>query len=241
MGEYARINVYSSYHNNMSKHSKRYLLNQEGLQKAPHTIDAGITTIKNTRKAKFDESVEVHVKLGIDPKKSEQTVRGSFSLPHGTGKKITVAVFTNSETSKAKDEGADIIGGKDFIDEIAKTGKTNFEVAVATPDIMKELAKIAKILGVKGLMPSPKTGTVTNDVAEAVKKIKAGQVNFRNDGAGNIHQIIGKLSWEAEKLKENFIAFTNEIKRLRPKGIKGAYIEGITLSSTMGPGVKIQA
>ena len=209
------------------------------LQKDLYSLDEGVAMVKSSASAKFDESIELHVKLGIDPKKSEQTVRGTCILPHGTGKKLKIAVFTESKTNEAKEAGAELIGGKELVEEIGKTSKIAFDVALATPDFMRELSKIAKLLGPKGLMPSPKIGTLTDDLAGSIKNLKSGQVSFRNDNTGNVHQIIGKASWDSAKLKENAAALLSQVKKLRPKGIKGSFIERATLSSTMGPGIPI--
>lgn len=221
--------------------SKKYRLAKSKINQESYPIEDAINLIKETASAKFDESVEVHFNLGIDPKKSEQIVRGVLSLPHGTGRAVKVCVFTLSQDKEAKLAGADLIGGKELIDQISATNKIEFDVAVATPDIMRDLAKIAKILGVKGLMPSPKNGTITENIGELIPKLKAGQVNYRNDDSGNVHQIIGKKSWEAANLITNFNELLSEIKRQRPKGIKGSFIRSITLCTTMGPGLKIKA
>lgn len=224
----------------MAKKSKRYREIGEKMAQKSYTIDDALTLIKEQRSAKFDESVEVHIALGINPKKSEQIIRSIIHLPHGTGKKIKVAVFTESKAEEAKSAGADIIGGKELVEEVAKTKTINCTSAIATPDFMQHLAKIAKILGPKGIMPSPKTGTVTEHIADTIKKLKKGQVNLKNDAGGNLHQIIGKVSWDAQNIKENFNAFLFEVKRLKPRGVKGAYIRGITLCTTMGAGIKIR-
>lgn len=205
-----------------------------------HPLSEAIALLKETASARFDESVEAHLKLGIDPKKSDQTVRGIALLPHGTGKKLRIAVFTETQQKEARDAGATVIGGKELVDEIAQSQKINFDIAIATTDFMKELTKIAKVLGVKGLMPSPKNGTVATDAAAAIQKLQGGQITFRNDDSGNIHQIVGKTSWDAKKLEENITAFLGEVRKLRPKGIKGSFIQTVTVCSTMGPGIKVQ-
>jgi len=223
----------------MSRKSKRYRITKEKFGKEPRELAQALTLLKERASKKFDESVEMHINLGIDPKQSDQVVRGTISLPHGTGKTVKVAVFTESKTKEAKTVGADIVGGKELVDEIVKSQKTGFDVAVATPDFMREIAKAAKILGTRGLMPSPKNNTVTDDVVNVVKNLKAGQISYRNDNSGNLHQIIGKASWDIEKITDNFDAFLAEVKKQRPKGVKGAFVESITLCSTMGPGIKI--
>ena len=225
----------------MSQKSKRFraaLAKTEAKGVCP--IAEAIALLKELTGARFDESVEAHIKLGIDPKKSDQTVRGLATLPHGTGKTLRIAAFTESQQKEAKTAGAFIVGGKELVEEIAKSQKINFDIAVATTDFMKELTKIAKVLGVKGIMPSPKNGTAVTEAAAAIKKLHGGQITFRNDDSGNIHQIVGKVSWEAKKLEENILVFLGEIRKLRPKGVKGSFIQRITVCSTMGPGIKIQ-
>ncbi len=225
----------------MSQKSKRLraALAKIGAKRV-YPIREAIALLKELTGARFDESVEAHIKLGIDSKKSDQTVRGLATLPHGTGKTLRIAAFTESQQKEAKIAGAFIVGGKELVDEIAQSQKINFDIAVATTDFMKELTKIAKILGVKGIMPSPKNGTVVTDAAAAIKKLQGGQITFRNDDSGNIHQIVGKISWEAKKLEENILIFLGEARKLRPKGVKGSFIQTITVCSTMGPGIKIQ-
>ncbi|MFA7662818.1 MAG: 50S ribosomal protein L1 [Patescibacteria group bacterium] len=201
-------------------------------------VDA-VKLIKSNAKAKFDESVEVHFNLGINVKKSEQNVKGTVVLPHGTGKtKRVVAFVSEGKEKEAKDAGADIVGGVELIAEIKKTGKCDFELAIAEPMMMKELAQIARVLGPRGLMPSPKNETVTENIGQTVKDLKGGKVAFRNDDSGNVHQIVGKVSWDETKLKENIDAFLAELKKLRPGGVKGSYIKSASVSSTMGQGVK---
>lgn len=219
--------------------SKRYRLLKEKMSKENHTLDEAISLIKETVNAQFDESVELHINLGIDPKQSDQIVRGTITLPSGTGKTLRIAVFTESQSKPAKDAGADLVGGKELVDELVKTKKIAFDVAVATPDFMRNLAKAAKLLGTKGLMPSPKNGTVTDDVSAVVTKLNAGQITFRNDDSGNLHQMVGKVSSDEKALKENITLFINAIKKARPKGIKGTYLKSITLTTTMGPGIRI--
>lgn len=204
-------------------------------------IEEAIELTKKLSKAKFDASVEVHIRLGIDPKKGEQQVRSAVSLPHGTGKTIKVAAFVTPEKEKdVKKAGADYVGSEDLIAEIKKTEKTDFQVAVAEPGLMKDLAKIAKILGTRGLMPSPKNETVTTDPAKAVTELKKGKVNFKNDDTGNIHVVIGKTSFDSKKILENYNTLLEAIKKVKPSGSKGVYLKNISLSSTMGPGVKVE-
>lgn len=224
----------------MKQTSKRLKKAHAAINHKAYPLDEAIGLVKKSATAKFDETVEIHINLGIDPKKSDQTVRGVISLPHGTGKTPRIAVFTESAEAEAKSAGADIVGGKTLVEEIAKGGKLDFDNAIATPDFMRELSRIAKNLGTKGLMPSPKNGTVTADLKGIITKLKSGQVSFRNDDSGTLHQRIGKASFDDLKLIENARAFLQEIKKLRPKGIKGTYIHSITLCSSMGPGVRVQ-
>lgn len=195
---------------------------------------------KKFSQTKFDASLEVHFRLGIDTKKGEQQVRATVALPHGTGKTIKIAAFVSPEKEKEiKEAGADYVGGDELIAEIKKTEKTDFQVAIAEPALMKNLAAIAKILGTRGLMPSPKNDTVTADPVKTVKELKRGKVSFKNDDTGNVHVTIGKVSFETEKLIENFNALLNAIKKSKPSSSKGVYIKNISLSSTMGPGIKV--
>lgn len=190
---------------------------------------------------KFDASLEVHVKTGVDPKKGEQTVRGSIVLPNGIGKKISIAVFAEGDKAQeARAAGADIVGGTELIQEIKTSGKAEFEIAIATPDMMKHLASIARILGPKGLMPSPKNETVTTNVKSAIEQLKKGKVTFKNDSSSNVHQSIGKKSFAKEQLVENFYAFFDALKKSRPSAAKGAFIRNVTISTTMGPGIHVQ-
>lgn len=207
-----------------------------------YSIEEAIELTKKLSKTKFDASVEVHMRLGIDPKKGEQQIRSAVSLPHGTGKTIKVAAFVSSANEAAcKAAGADYAGGDDLIAEIKKTEKTDFQVAVAEPAMMKNLAQIAKILGTRGLMPSPKNQTVTPDPAKAVSELKKGKVSFKNDDTGNIHVAIGKISFATKNLVENYQTLYDTIKKIKPASSKGVYVKNISLSSSMGPGVKVQA
>ena len=206
-----------------------------------YEIDKALDLIKKNSKAKFDESVEVHIRLGIDPKKSDQQIRTAVALPHGTGKKKRVAAFiTPEKIEDAKKAEADLIGGEDLINEIKEKGQCDFDAAVAMPDMMRAMASIAKILGPRGLMPSPKSGTVTMEIGKAIKELKKGKVDFRNDESGNIHLSIGKISFDLEKLKENFNAFIEVLKDARPKTTKGEFIKNVSVSSTMGKGIKVK-
>lgn len=205
-----------------------------------YDIDDAFKTLKNLASAKFDESVEIHIKLGIDAKKPDQAIRGMVSLPRGTGKTKKVAVFAESaKAEEAKKAGADVIGGDDLIAKIKQSGKIDFDIAVATPDMMKKLAPIAKVLGPKGLMPSPKTETVTMDVGKVVGELKKGKTEFRSDDSGNVHISIGKISFDSVKLRENFTEFLTVVKNSRPVAVKGEFIKGVFVSTTMGPALKV--
>jgi large subunit ribosomal protein L1 len=204
-----------------------------------YPVDDALKLVKETAVAKFDESVDIAVNLGIDPKKSDQTVRGSVVLPAGTGKKVRVAVFTQGEKQKlAKDAGADIVGFDDLAAKI-KEGFMEFDVVIATPDAMKVVGQLGQILGPRGLMPNPKVGTVSPDVAAAVKNAKAGQVQYRTDKAGIVQCTIGRASFTPDQLKTNFIALIEALNKARPQGLKGVYLKKISVSSTMGAGVRI--
>jgi len=195
--------------------------------------------LKSLPPTKFDQSIEVAVNLGVDPRKSDQAVRGSIVLPHGTGKSIRVAVFTSSANAKAAEEaGADIVGLEDLASEV-KSGNINFDVVVASPDAMRVVGQLGQILGPRGLMPNPKDGTVTMDIAGAVKNVKAGQVRYRTDKAGVIHCILGKIKFEASKLTSNLESLLAALKKAKPNTAKGVYFKKVTISSTMGPGIQI--
>ena len=195
--------------------------------------------MKETAKAKFDETVEVAFRLGVDPKKADQQIRGAMVLPHGTGKSQTVLVFAKGDKVKeAEEAGADYVGDQDLINKINQ-GWFDFDVVVATPDMMAEVGKLGRVLGPKGLMPNPKTGTVTFEVEKAVKEIKAGKVEYRLDKQSNVHVPIGKVSFDLDKLVENYTALIETIVKVKPNAAKGRYIRNAAVSSTMGPGVKI--
>jgi len=206
-----------------------------------YPIEEALEHTKKLSKAKFDASVEAHFKLGIDASKGDQQIRSAVSLPHGTGKTIKVAAFVSDDKVKAtKDAGADFAGNEDLIAEIKKTEKTDFAVAVAEPALMKDLSKIAKILGTRGLMPSPKNQTVTPDPVKAVEELKKGKISFKNDDTGNVHAVIGKVSFKTNQLLENYEALLNAVKKAKPTGSKGVYLKNIAISSSMGPGIKVQ-
>lgn len=224
----------------MAKRGKRY---QEALKLVDKTkaydIKEAVALLKQTAKAKFDETVEVAFRLGVDPKKADQQIRGAMVLPHGTGKTQRVLVFAKGEKAKeAEAAGADYVGDAEYINKI-NDGWFDFDVVVATPDMMAEVGKLGRVLGPKGLMPNPKTGTVTFDVEKAVKEIKAGKVEYRVDKSANIHVPIGKISFEDDKLVENFIAITEQIIKVKPQAAKGTYMKNVTITSTMGPGIKV--
>lgn len=206
-----------------------------------YSATEAIELTKKLSKTKFDASVEVHFRLGIDPKKGDQQIRSAVSLPHGTGKTVKIAAFVSADKVAAvKAAGADIVGGEDLIAEIKSTEKTDFQVAVAEPAMMREMAQIAKILGTRGLMPSPKNETVTMDPVKAVTELKKGKISFKNDDTGNIHVAIGKVSFDSQKLKENFDVLLETLRKLKPASSKGIYIRNVAISSSMGPGVKVQ-
>ncbi|MFH1094400.1 MAG: 50S ribosomal protein L1 [Candidatus Omnitrophota bacterium] len=206
-----------------------------------YTLEEIVFVLKKAHKVKFDESVDLALHLGVDPKQSEQMVRGSVILPHGLGKKVRVAVFCKGEESAAaKEAQADYVGAQDLIDKV-KSGWLDFDVAISTPDMMRELAKLGKILGPRGLMPSPRAGTVTQDVGRAVKEAKAGKVEFRMNKLAGIHVSIGKLSFEENALVENAKTMIDAINRARPQTAKGHFIKSMYVSSTMGPGLKVDS
>ena len=204
-----------------------------------HTPAEAIDLVKSMAGAKFDETIELAVRLGVDPRKADQIVRGTVGLPAGTGKAVRVAVFaTGPAAAEARDAGADIVGADDLVEKV-QGGFLDFDVAIATPDLMAQVGKLGRVLGPRGLMPNPKTGTVTPDVGRAVSEFKGGRVEYRTDRYGNIHVPIGKVSFDRSALLENFRAVLDELQRAKPAAAKGRYIQAITLSSTMGPGVKV--
>lgn len=224
----------------MPKHGKRYreLATKVDRQKLYSPYQA-LSLIKEIANAKFDESVEVHFRLGIDPRKADQNIRGSISLPHGTGKTVRVAVFAEGEKAReAEAAGAEVIGSDDLVAKI-QAGEINFDAAIATPNMMGKVGRIGKILGPRGLMPNPKLGTVTMDVAKMVAELKAGRVEYRADRYGICHIPMGRVSFPIEKLVENYQTLITEILRVKPSTAKGRYLKSITLASTMGPGLHI--
>lgn len=195
---------------------------------------------KSTGKTKFDGSVELHVRLGIDSKKGEQQVRGAVTLPAGTGKTKKIAAFVSEgKVKEARDAGADVVGGVELIEQIKQSSSPDFEIAVAMPDMMPKLAAIARILGPKGLMPSPKNETITTDLKTTIGELKRGKVNFKNDDTGNVHQIIGKVSFTAEQLLANFSALIDAIQRAKPAGAKGTFLQSVSVNATMGPAIRV--
>ncbi|MDR1452779.1 MAG: 50S ribosomal protein L1 [Candidatus Margulisbacteria bacterium] len=226
----------------MTKHGKKYKNKLESLQgKTVLPLNEALAKVRDLGAAKFDETIEATFVLGIDPKKGEQMVRGAVAMPAGLGKKVTVAVITNGDNLKiAEKSGADFVGADDLVEKI-NGGFTNFDVLLATPDMMPRVSKLGKVLGRKGLMPTPKAGTVVQDVAKAIGEQKAGKVEYKTDKAGVIHTIIGKKSFEADKLKSNYEALYEAILKAKPSTVKGVYVKGIYLAPTMGPGVKVLA
>jgi len=223
----------------MRTRSKRYRAVATKVQPKEYTVAEAVEIVKQTASAKFSEAVDIAVRLGVDPKKADQAIRGTVALPHGIGKQVRVLVIAKPpKDEEAKAAGADHVGFKDYLEKIQQ-GWADIDVIIASPDVMGELGKLGKILGPRGLMPNPKSGTVAADVAKAVKEIKAGKIEFRVDKAGIVHATIGKAGFEKEKLEENIRAFLTTIVRLKPSTAKGTYVRSIAISTTMGPGVHI--
>ncbi|HSR88778.1 MAG TPA: 50S ribosomal protein L1 [Candidatus Udaeobacter sp.] len=207
-----------------------------------YSLEEAVKLLNETSGVKFDASVEIHANLGIDTKKTEQQVRATVVLPHGTGKTKTIAAFVSADKEKeAKEAGADFIYGEEEIKKIKDTGKIPFEIAVTTPDMMPKLASIAKVLGPKGLMPNPKTDTVGTNIKKMIEELKKGKITFKNDDGGNVHQVVGKLSFGEANLKENINALLEALKKAKPATSKGTFLKNVTLCSTMGPAIKISA
>ncbi len=225
----------------MSKVGKRYLEASKSVTAGRlYSIPEAVALVKETAKAKFDETIDLAVRLGVDPRRADQIVRGSISLPHGTGRTARVAVFATGDlATEARTAGADIVGADDLITRIEKENFLDFDVVIATPELMAVVGRLGRVLGPRGLMPNPKTGTVTNDIGKTVAEYKAGRIEYRTDRVGNIHAPVGKASFANPQLVENVAALLDELIRAKPSAAKGKYVRSITLSSTMGPGVKI--
>ena len=231
-------------HTNYMKRGKKYRAVEKKIDRSKvYPLEEAVKVIKENKIAKFDEAVEVHIKTNIDTKKGDQQIRGIVDLPHGTGKSKIIAVITSTHAKDAKEAGADIVGGEEFIEKIksgkAFSGKDKFDILVATPEMMPKLAPVAKILGPKGLMPNPKTETVTTKIKETVSALKKGKASFKNDDGGNIHQVVGKVSFEDAKLIENITTLITSLEKSKPATLKGKLISSITVCSTMGVGLKI--
>ena len=224
------------------KHGKKFKAAQAKVDRTKqYTLDDAIALAKETSPAKFDATVEFTVNLGVDPRHADQQVRGTVSLPHGTGKVVRVVVFADGDHVKAaQDAGADHVGLEDLVKRITTEGWTDFDVAIATPNVMREVGKLGKILGPRGLMPNPKTGTVTPNVAQAVQDFKAGRIEYRVDKGGVIHTPVGKVSFSLQNLHENIHAVADALNRARPSSAKGTYIKSVYVSTTMGPSVRVE-
>ncbi len=224
----------------MKRHGRLYVEASKSIDKnKSYTTTEAVKLVKSLSKRKFDETVEVAMNLNIDTTKSDQQVRSSFTLPNGTGKTKRILVVTKTKENEAKEAGADFVGAEEIIEKITKENWFDFDVIVATPEMMVALGKIGKILGPKGLMPNPKTGTVTTNVKDAIESIKKGMIEYRADKDGNVHTLVGKVSFTEEALTENINAFINEVIKNKPTGVKGTFVKNIVISSTMGPGVKL--
>jgi len=223
-----------------SKPGKRFRQATEAFDREQEYLPAeAIKILKSLPDAKFDETVEIAFRLGIDPRKNDQALRGTVALPHGTGRSVRVAVFAAGDKAReAREAGADVVGGEELVEEVIK-GAIDFDATVATPDMMASVGKAGRVLGPRGLMPNPKTGTVTNDIAKAVADIKGGKVEYRADRTGNVHLIIGKKSFEERNLLENYMVVVDELLKAKPSSAKGRYIKSLAVSSTMGPSVRI--
>ena len=225
----------------MPSHGKRYRdLEQRFDRQTAYTPEEAVEFVRMFANAKFDETIETAFKLGIDPRQADQIVRGTVSLPNGTGQSVRVAVFAQADKAReAEAAGADVVGGKELAEAIAGGSALDFDIAIATPDMMSEVGKLGRVLGPRGLMPNPKAGTVTVDVAKAVGEFKAGRIEYRNDRFGNVQVPIGKASFEGEALVTNLGALAAELQRVKPVAAKGRYFRNLSISSTMGPGIKI--
>ena len=222
---------------------KRYLAIKSQIDNTKlYEVEEGIQLLTDTAKAKFDESVELHIRLGVDGRNADQQVRGVVVLPNGTGKKVKVLVIARGDKAKeAEEAGADTVGAEDIVANIASENWLDFDVCITTPDMMGVVGRIAKVLGPKGLMPNPKSGTVTMDVKKAIADVKAGKVEYRLDKSNNIHVIIGKVSFGTEKLKENYETLMGAVIKAKPAAAKGQYVKNVTIATSMGPGIKLNA
>ena len=225
----------------MARHGKKYRESAMRYDKqTQYQPREALELVKTLAPAKFDETVEAAFNLGIDPKKADQLVRGTVSLPHGTGKSVRVAAFVSADKEKeATEAGADVVGGKELVEQLSAGRELDFDIAIATPDLMAEVGKLGKILGPRGLMPNPKAGTVTQDVAKTVSEFKAGRIEYRNDRYGNVQVPVGKVSFDVDQLTSNLAAISGELLRAKPSSSKGRYMRQLSVSSTMGPGVKV--
>jgi len=224
----------------VGKHGKKFRGAEGKVEKRPHSVAEAVKLAKENAFAKFDETVEIAMRLGVDPKHADQMVRGTVVLPHGLGKSVRVAVFASGDKMKeAEDAGAETVGGEDLAKKI-EGGWLDFDAVVATPDMMRVVGRLGRVLGPRGLMPNPKTGTVTTDVTKAVQELKAGKVEFRVDKTGIIHAPLGKVSFGADQLTENAEALIHAVLRAKPAAAKGKYVKSATISSTMGPGIKLE-
>jgi large subunit ribosomal protein L1 len=222
------------------KPGKNITKSRQAVEPRPYPLHDAVPLLQKVKYAKFDETVEVTLRLGVDPKHADQMVRGTVILPHGLGKSKRVLVIASGDkVREAEQAGADIVGGEDLVEKIQKENWTDFDAVVATPDMMKSVGRLGKVLGPRGLMPNPKTGTVTFDIARAVQEVKAGKVEFRTDKTALVHVPVGKISFTADKLVDNATAVISSVVRAKPAAAKGKYIKGATLSSTMGPGILI--
>ena len=223
----------------MRRHGKRYRAALQSMEPGVMEPEAALQKVKALASAKFDETVEVAVRLGVDPRHTEEMVRGAVALPHGLGRKVRVIVFARGDRAKdAQDAGADVVGADELVQKV-QGGWLDFDVAVATPDMMASVGRLGRLLGPRGLMPNPKSGTVTFEVAQAVREIKAGKVEYRTERAGVVHAPIGRVSFGAEALRDNFYTLLDALYRSKPAAAKGTYVRSITVSSTMGPGVPV--
>lgn len=225
----------------MPKKSKRYVAMVEKVGRSPLPLGDAVETLKGLDTTKFDQSVEVHMHLGVDPKQADQIVRGSIVLPHGIGKTQRVVVFAKGDLAKVAEEaGADEVGQEDLAKRI-QDGWLDFDACIATPDMMSVVGRLGRVLGPRGLMPSPRSGTVTQDVEQVVREYKAGKVEFRNDSGGNVHAVVGRMSFDNTQLRENIQAFIDRIVSMRPSAMKGTYVRGIAICGSMSPGIRVAA